>query len=160
MTCPPPFVTKLDLKIPPVGIWFTCAGAIMICDRWLPGTRVSFPGHRVVAGGLMLAGIAIALAGVREFRRAGTTLSPLASARASTVVASGIYRRTRNPMYVGMAASLAGVAAWSASLPGLGLVAVFCGYLTAFQIKPEEQALLARFGPPYAAYLARVRRWL
>ncbi len=152
-------MTSLDLKIPPVVVWIVLAGAIVACARLFPAAGYPFPGHRFVAGGLGLLGLTIVLAGVREFHRARTTVSPLATAQASSVVTSGIYHRTRNPMYVGMALGLAGVAVWSASLPGLGFVPLFCGYLTAFQIKPEERILLARFGPPYAAYLGRVRRW-
>lgn len=150
---------SLELKIPPAIVWIAFAGAIVVAARLLPTTRFPFPGHRVVAISLALLGVTIVLAGVREFRRARTTVSPLATARASSVVTRGIYQRTRNPMYVGMALGLVGVSIWTASLAGLILVPAFCGYLTAFQIKPEERALLARFGPDYASYLNRVRRW-
>jgi protein-S-isoprenylcysteine O-methyltransferase Ste14 len=59
-----------------------------------------------------------------------------------------------------MALVLLGLAAWGSSLAGYALVAVFCGYLTRFQIKPEERALLQRFGPEFADYMGQVRRWI
>lgn len=132
----------------------------MVSDGRWPEARLPFPSHRLIACGFGLVGIFIVLTGVWTFRLAQTTVSPLATAQPRAVVTRGIYKHTRNPMYLGMALCLAGVALWSAFLPGLVLVLLFCGYLTAFQIKPEERMLLARFGPPYAAYLSRVRRWL
>jgi protein-S-isoprenylcysteine O-methyltransferase Ste14 len=80
--------------------------------------------------------------------------------KASAVVASGLYRWSRNPMYLGMALSLLGVAAWPSALTGYLLVLGFCRYLTRFQIIPEEKALLAAFGPEFAQYMAKVRRWV
>ncbi len=150
----------LELRVPPAVVWLIAAGAIFACTRSFPSARFDFPARRAVAIACALAGIALAVAGVREFRRAKTTVSPLEPGRASTVVGTGVFRATRNPMYVGMALGLAGVALWPGSLPGLLLVPAFCGYLTVFQIMPEERALLARFGAPYQAYLQRVRRWL
>ncbi len=63
-------------------------------------------------------------------------------------------------MYLGMALGLVGWALWTGSLAGLVVVPVFMGYLTLFQIIPEERALLARFGRAYADYCVQVRRWL
>lgn len=63
-------------------------------------------------------------------------------------------------MYLGMAAVLLGLSAWFASVPGYLLVALFGVYITRFQIKPEERALLSKFGAEYQAYMAKVRRWL
>jgi len=63
-------------------------------------------------------------------------------------------------MYLGMTLALLGLAAWWSSLPGYLAVFVFSGYLTRFQIRFEEQALLAKFGPEFSAYMRRVRRWI
>ena len=63
-------------------------------------------------------------------------------------------------MYLGMAVVLLGLAAWASALAGYFLVAAFCWYLTLFQIIPEETALLATFGPEFAQYMAKVRRWV
>lgn len=150
----------LELRIPPLALWAACAAAALAAGYWLPQFNQPFPGQRLLALLGVALGIAVAAAGVLEFRRVRTTVNPLAPERASTVVASGVYRRSRNPMYLGMALALAGLAAWPSSLIGFALVPLFCAYMTAFQIKPEERALLARFGPPFAQYMAAVRRWL
>lgn len=150
----------LELKLPPLALCAALAAVIASLARWAPGANLPFPGHRLVSVAAVLAGLAIAAAGVVEFRRARTTVNPLSPDRASAVVTSGIYRFTRNPMYLGMALALAGVAAWAVSLPGLLLVPVFCAYMGRFQIAPEERALLAGFGEAYASYMRRVRRWI
>ena len=153
-------VAKLDLKIPPLAVWAVFAVAIAAAAHWLPSANLRLPGHQVLAVIVVLAGIAVALAGVVEFGRAKTTVNPLAPDKATSVVTTGVYRLTRNPMYVGMAAVLMGIALWWASLPGLLFLAAFCAYITRFQIQPEERALLARFGEEFTSYMSRVRRWV
>ena len=80
--------------------------------------------------------------------------------RASALVERGIYRHTRNPMYLGLLCLLLGwtlaLGQWAALLGPL----VFVVYITRFQIVPEERVLLAHFGAAYDDYRQRVRRWL
>lgn len=151
---------SLELKVPPPVLWAACAVAGAALAHFVPSANVPFAGHRVLAIAALLGGIVIAAAGVAQFRHARTTVNPMSPERASSMVTSGIYRFTRNPMYLGMALVLAGLAAWWASLLDAALVAVFCLYMTRFQIRPEERALQARFGEEFAAYTARVRRWI
>lgn len=153
-------IRVLELRVPPAVVWLIAAGAIFACARSFPSARFDFPARHAVAVTCAVGGVALALAGVREFRRAQTTVNPLEPERASAVVASGVFKYTRNPMYAGMALGLAGLALWPGSLPGLLIVPAFCAYLTVFQIMPEERALIARFGPAYQSYLGQVRRWL
>jgi protein-S-isoprenylcysteine O-methyltransferase Ste14 len=75
-------------------------------------------------------------------------------------VTGGVFRWSRNPMYLGMLVALAGWAAYLANATAFLLLPAFVAYLNRFQIRPEEQALLARFGPPYSEYMATVRRWI
>ena len=150
----------LELKLPPLVLWLLSAVAVAAAARLWPGASLPFAGHRAAAVVVLLLGIMIAVAGVVQFRRARTTVNPLAPLNASAIVDSGVYRLSRNPMYLGMALGLGGLALWWANVAGGVLVLLFCWYLTQFQIKPEERALQARFGPEYAAYLRRVRRWL
>jgi protein-S-isoprenylcysteine O-methyltransferase Ste14 len=150
----------LELKLPPLVVWFLSAGAVAAAARLWPGASMPFAGHRAAAVVVLLLGSMLAIAGVVQFRRARTTVNPLAPLNASAIVDSGVYRLSRNPIYLGMALGLGGLALWWANVAGGAFVLLFCAYLTQFQIKPEERALLARFGQPYAAYLRRVRRWL
>lgn len=151
---------KLELKVPPVAVWLVFALLIWLVSQVLPLLLLTFRGHQGLAVLLFVAGGVIALMGVLAFRRAQTTVNPLLPHQASCVVDSGIFKYTRNPMYLGMAVSLLGVAAWWSTFGGYLLVPLFCLYLTHFQIIPEERALLKLFGAPCADYMQRVRRWL
>ena len=151
---------RLELRIPPLVLVALFAAAIVAASVWIPLVHVPVPGHRALALLLVLAGLGVALAGVVAFQRAHTTVNPMAPQRATAVVRTGLYRLSRNPMYLGLALALLGLAAWGSSLTGYALVPAFCAYLTRFQIKPEERALGERFGPQLSQYTASVRRWL
>lgn len=150
----------MELKIPPVVVIVVFA-VLMLPVTWLlPGLTWRVPGRLIVAVALALLGGAISLAGVAAFRQHQTTVNPIAPATATTTVTSGPYRFTRNPMYIGFVLGLAG---WAVFLSNLGALVLVLGcvlYLTQFQIKPEEQALLTKFGSSFANYMASVRRWL
>jgi protein-S-isoprenylcysteine O-methyltransferase Ste14 len=109
---------------------------------------------------LALAGVATAVGGVISFRRAQTTVNPLKPETSTALVTTGIYRVTRNPMYLGM---LAVLLAWAVYLTIawvlLGPVA-FALYITRFQIIPEEKALQSLFGTAFVEYTHSIRRWL
>jgi len=109
---------------------------------------------------IALAGMSFAVLGLLEFRWARTTVDPTRPGRASSFVASGVYRVTRNPMYLGMALVLV---AWAVLLaapwPFVGPV-FWVFYMGRFQIRPEERILAELFGDEYARYLSTVRRWL
>ena len=115
-----------------------------------------------LGGALVLAGVGTCfdMAGLRAFFKAKTTISPLRPNRAAAVVTTGVYRITRNPMYLGLVLILLGLALYLASPWAVLGPLVFVAYITRYQIKPEERVLAAHFGAPYTAYCAQVRRWL
>jgi protein-S-isoprenylcysteine O-methyltransferase Ste14 len=104
--------------------------------------------------------LALVVAAFLAFRKHRTTYHPQNVDKARTLLTSGIFGFSRNPMYLGMALVLAGWAFYLASpLAVLGVV-FFVAYIQRFQIVPEERALGSTFGADYAAYCARVRRWI
>ncbi|MFC5698794.1 methyltransferase family protein [Pseudomonas sp. GCM10022186] len=109
---------------------------------------------------LLLVGVAVCLSGVLSFHRAATTVNPLKPDTATALVSAGIYRYTRNPMYLGFAIVLVAWSIYLASPIALLGVAGFVLYMNRFQIGPEEQALAGLFGEAFSAYRIRVRRWL
>ena len=133
----------LDKRIPPVIVVALCGLlAWAIAGRW-PGPTLP---DGVWAAGLWvsaLAGVGLCLAGIVEFRRAGTTVDPTRPQDASALVASGIFRFSRNPMYLGFALLLIAWAFRQGSLWALLVVPVCVIYLDRFQIRPEERALRA-----------------
>ena len=150
----------LELRIPPplVGVLIGVAMWLLVEQSWLVG--LSGSARLVAAIILVLLGAAVSLAGVVSFRRARTTVNPLKPERTSALVCSGIYRITRNPMYLGFLLILAGWAVLLASgYVWFGPV-LFVAYITRFQIRPEERVLIDLFGDEFTAYQNRVRRWL
>ena len=107
---------------------------------------------------LILAGLGIAIAGSRLFSQAGTNIIPLT--KSSTLVTTGVFRFSRNPMYLGMIAVLGGSALLMQSLwAGLIVVAFFLLIRQQFVLK-EEILLTATFGSSYTDWQKRVRRWI
>jgi protein-S-isoprenylcysteine O-methyltransferase Ste14 len=133
-------------------MWFASLAA--------PSLDFRFPARSVSSVGLALIGVLTCLAGVGSFRRAKTTVNPMKPDAASSLVVSGIYRYTRNPMYLGFLLILLGWAAFLANLLALLLLPAYVLYMNRFQISPEERALASLFPQDYAEYRGRVRRWL
>lgn len=150
----------LENRIPPPLIFLAIAVAMGVVAQVLPPSDLAGTTSLALAIALfLLAGFAGPPA-IARFRRAGTTINPVEIERASVLVTDGIYRWTRNPMYLSMAALLGAIAAYTAQ-PWLLLgPVIFVLFITRFQILPEERAMQARFGEAYSAYRARVRRWL
>jgi protein-S-isoprenylcysteine O-methyltransferase Ste14 len=150
----------LELKIPPPVVALLMAAAMWGIRLTTPPVDIPMVVRAGIASAFAVAGIGIALWGVIAFRRARTTVNPLKPESASSLVTSGVYRFTRNPMYVGMGLVLI---AWafllSSAMALLGPV-VFVLYMNRFQIEPEERALAIRFGDAFLNYRATVRRWL
>lgn len=153
---------SLELKIPPLAVVLIAAG-LMLLMRWLTPTLVvslDLDVRMWAALPVLAAGIAIAVAGVIQFRRSHTTVNPMTPERTSALVSSGIYRYTRNPMYVGMLLALLAFSVVLASPASLLILPAFVVYMNRFQIVPEERELARHFGIEFQAYRARVRRWL
>jgi protein-S-isoprenylcysteine O-methyltransferase Ste14 len=110
--------------------------------------------------GAVLIALAVALGfwAVALFRRARTGVVPFSDA--TTLVTSGPYRFTRNPMYLAMAGILVGTAIWLGSMTPWLVLPAFMGIIAERFIAPEEAMLGRIFGERYARYCAAVRRWL
>ena len=150
----------LELRVPPLVVVALCALLIFAVRRSIPELGVFIPGRRAIYGVLLVAGVLVAAAGVLQFRRAGTTKNPMTPDAASALVTGGIYRFSRNPMYLGMVLVLLAVAVFFSHPLGLAGPALFIAWITLFQIAPEERALRKRFGAAFEEYCARVRRWI
>lgn len=150
----------LENRLPPLLVMLLAALLMGLGAQQWPS--LALPAAVRFGGGaiLLLVGAGVCLAGVLAFRMAKTTVNPLRPESVSTLVRTGIYRHTRNPMYLGFAICLL---AWSLVLASpfalLGIVA-FVLYLNRFQIFPEERVLAGLFGEAFADYRAQVRRWL
>lgn len=153
-------MSSLELKVPPPVVTLACGAAMALVAYLLPFASLTLPGRRSLALVFVVAGLASGLAGVLAFRRQRTTLDPHAPELTSSLVSNGIYRLTRNPMYLGLLLILVGWGVHLSNLLVLPGLPLFIAYLNRFQIGPEERILAARFGPAFDHYRRSVRRWL
>ncbi len=147
-------------RIPPPVWLLVFGGAMWFVASSDYGYRIEIPFSLLIGIAIGLIGVCCSAAGIREFNRASTTVNPLKPEEASTLVTTGIFLRTRNPMYVGLLLILTGWAVWLGGLSNLPLLLAFVLVMTELQIKPEERALQALFGQDYDDYRQRVRRWI
>ncbi|BDX01550.1 hypothetical protein MACH16_02980 [Marinomonas pontica] len=151
---------NLELKIPPVVLVAVVAVAMWAVSRIALNSHFTFPYVEWWSAGLVLLGICIAIAGVLQFRMAGTTVDPRVPDQSSNLVVSGIYRYSRNPMYLGFLLALCGWCVFLGSLVSVLFLPVFILYMNCFQIVPEERFMQEKFGASYRQYRSQVRRWI
>jgi protein-S-isoprenylcysteine O-methyltransferase Ste14 len=150
----------LEHKIPPPLVAILVASAMWGASTLGPFMPLAPIIRHLVTAALAVAGISFDVLGLVAFRRAKTTMNPLRPGKASALVTAGVYQVTRNPMYVGLVLVMTAWAVHLSSLwPFLGPL-LFVLYMNRFQIAPEERFLRSLFGKEYAAYAARVPRWL
>ena len=150
----------LELKVPPPVVGLFMGALMWLTSRAVPAFGFTLPQRNAFVLGLLVAGVCVSVLGVASFRRARTTVNPLKPERSSCLVTSGIYRYTRNPMYLGLLLILLGWAVFLANLVAFIFLPAFIVYLNRFQIRPEEKALASLFGQDFANYRSKVRRWL
>ena len=153
-------MNSLELKIPPPVVALFFGLCMWLASSLVAALELPFVLRLGAALTLVAVGLVVSTAGVVAFRRARTTIDPTKPMATSALVSDGIYRMTRNPMYLGLLLALLGWAAFLANPLALLLVPAFVLYINRFQIEPEERALSALFGGEYGAYQERVRRWL
>jgi protein-S-isoprenylcysteine O-methyltransferase Ste14 len=152
--------TGLGLKLPPVALGLIVAALMWCVSSATPAFDFSFFANILSSASLALLGAGICLSGIVSFRRAKTTVNPMRPYSTSSLVVSGIYKYTRNPMYLGFLLILLGWATFLSNLAAFALLPAFVLYMNHFQIAPEERALASLFAQEYQAYRARVRRWI
>lgn len=145
----------MELKLPPPLLFVFCLLLIYLLPR---GEHYPLPQWlSFLFAGI---GIAVSMAGLYALKKAQTTISPFTPQKSSLLVTSGIYRFSRNPMYLGLMFLLIAWALWLnryfTSLVIIGFI--YC--LNQFQIKPEERFLQQKFGERFTQYCQQVRRWL
>ncbi|UUM29528.1 methyltransferase family protein [Vibrio japonicus] len=151
---------KLERKIPPVVVFIILIVIINRVSHEFTALTLPLPLNALVFAACFILSGVIGVAGVFQFHRANTTIHPVKVEDASTVVQTGIFAYTRNPMYLALFLLLVGYAYWHQNVLAIALAFTFIPYMTRFQIKPEERALEKLFGEEYRQYKQRVRRWI
>jgi protein-S-isoprenylcysteine O-methyltransferase Ste14 len=149
----------MNTKIPPPIVAIAFAILMWQLDSLLPMGHLSLPGFAILSSLLGVLGLVVMGLAIGRFREVGTTVDPRDPSLASALVSSGIFGRSRNPMYVGMLFLLTAWAIWLGNGANVVLIYLFFSFMTRFQIKPEEQALTKLFGQEYEDYCKKVNRW-
>jgi len=150
----------MKTKIPPPFV-----GLVVMVMMWginilVPSAQIAMPWVGLISPLLVAVALFVMISAGRLFGRVGTTVNPLDPSKTSDLVTSGIFAYTRNPMYLGLFLILIAWAIWLGNILNVLLLPAFVMYMTAFQIRPEEEALSEIFGDAYHAYRKKVRRWI
>jgi protein-S-isoprenylcysteine O-methyltransferase Ste14 len=156
----PPSADVAGVIAPPplIYVGFLALGALLEALWPLPFPALSAAARYGLGGACALLGVGLAVTGARRFSAAGTNIPP--TLPTTTLVVDGPYRWTRNPLYLAMALIYIGIAIAAGSLWTLGLLVPLLVVINQGVISREEHYLERKFGEPFRAYKARVRRWL
>ncbi|WP_299965388.1 isoprenylcysteine carboxylmethyltransferase family protein [uncultured Roseobacter sp.] len=146
------------LDMPP--LWLVVFAALAWAQaQFLPlGLSLRHPVTLLLAGVLVGGGVVLTVLAALEFRKHKTTIVPHETP--AVLIQSGIFARSRNPIYLADVLLLTGLCLWWDAVPALALVPVFVWVLERRFILPEEKRMRRTFRADFARYEQKVRRWL
>ena len=150
----------MKLLIPPPIQALLSAIMMWLISRYFLHANFSFFGTSVFALVVLVVAVIIIIMSINKFRKIRTTISPLNPSKTSSLIISGIYRFTRNPMYLGLFLMLLSIALFLKNFISFLILPLFILSITKNQILPEEEALGNIFGAEYKNYKKKVRRWI
>ena len=150
----------MESKIPPPFVVLIFAVLMWFLRAITPFLSITLIFHLVLGIMIVLLGFSVEVAAILSLSKAKTTADPTHPKNASSLVTTGMYRFTRNPIYLGDFLILIGWAVYLSNLAALVVTPLFILYINRFQIRPEETAMLELFGDQFAEFKSRVRRWI
>ena len=148
----------MKTKIPPPIVTLVSALLIFFSKELFP--NYTFDYQSTLSIGNFISGLMILISAVSLFKKKETTVNPMNPEKASSLVVDGVFKHTRNPMYLGMSVVLLSISIQFNPIGGLLIVSLFVAYITAFQIIPEEEAMEENFGEEYLSFKRSTRRWI
>ncbi len=148
----------MNNKIPPPIIALVCALGILFSKPFF--REYSNVNNSSISILFFLIGIACFFFAIKLFKKHNTTISPLKPEKATSLIVSGIYMYSRNPMYLGMLFILISTSIRFNIIGGIISISTFIIYITKFQIIPEEEQLKRIFGEKFLNYKKKTRMWL
>lgn len=150
---------KMRLKILPPVVTVVFGGVMYLLDRFLPVGEFDFFGRQEFASALFGLAVIVLFLGTFQFAKARTTTNPVDLDKTRALVSQGMFRYSRNPMYLAMLLILLAFGLNLGNAFNMLVAAGFVCYMNHFQIKHEEKALEKRFGEEYRAYCKETPRW-
>lgn len=148
------------VRIPPLAVAAFTGALAWLGSLAFPTLTIGARAPRWMLAALIVAGLGSSVAGLLSFWRARTTVNPMTPGAVTTLVRTGVYRFTRNPMYLGFLLLLTAWGAWLAHPLAFCALPAFVVYFNRVHIRREEAALHSRFGSAFVTYQAQVRRWI
>tara|TARA_X000001036_G_scaffold238278_1_gene222255 strand:+ start:8971 stop:9432 length:462 start_codon:yes stop_codon:yes gene_type:complete len=147
----------MKAKIPPPVIAIACIVINYLSTLLI--TSFTFSNQRAIGGVILMFGFFTAISAVSLFRKNRTTINPMKPEDTTTLITTGIFFYTRNPMYLGLLLIVISTLMFFGAWFGLIVVCFFIWYINTYQIQPEEEALQKLFGDQFTEYSKKVRRW-
>jgi len=149
---------SMNNKIPPPIVTLFFGLCIYLSKSFFPEFSFSILSSLSIIS--FIVGISVLVTAIISFKNHETTVNPISIEKASSLVVTGIFKYSRNPMYLGMSFILLGLTLKFNLIGGLIFTGLFMLFITAFQIKPEESAMEKLFDQEWKDYVSNVRRWL
>ena len=149
---------SLENKIPPLIIVVFFLALIFLLKNFLEVFTFSYQVY--ISFFFLCLAASLCLTSIIEFRKHKTTLNPLMPEESTALVTTGIFKFSRNPMYLSLLNLLIAFSIYLGSFLGLIIIPLFVVYINLFQIKPEEKAMLKLYGKEFENYCSNVRRWI
>ena len=150
----------LELKIPPAAQFLLLVIGMWVAAKYVPSLAVDIPFRRALVVLFFCLSAFVAIPAIAAFRSAGTTVDPRYPDKASRLVVRGVFRYSRNPMYLGLLFLLIAWAVYLSNLVAFAGLPLFVLTMNRLQILPEEAAMEAEFGDEFRTYRESVRRWI
>ena len=148
----------MNNKIPPPIVTLVFGLCIYLSKSFFPEFSFSILSSLSIIS--FIVGISVLVTAIISFKNHETTINPISIEKASSLVVNGIFKYSRNPMYLGMSLVLLGLTFKFNVIGGLLFTGIFMLFITVFQIKPEEVAMEKLFDQEWKDYTKNVRRWL
>jgi len=148
----------METKIPPPIVTLLFGLSIYFSRGIFQATEIKYSVYIAIL--FLILGLAVLISAVRLFRKDKTTVNPLSPEQTTKLVTDGIFKYSRNPMYLGMTFILGSIAIFFNMIGGIILIPLFCFYITKFQIIPEERAMSNLFAQDFDQYKQATRRWI
>tara|TARA_B100001027_G_scaffold153176_1_gene107547 strand:- start:176 stop:631 length:456 start_codon:yes stop_codon:yes gene_type:complete len=147
----------LKTKIPPPIVTLLCIGIIYLFENKIEYSQPDFKAIGII---FLILGFIIIFLAVLKFIKIKTTVDPTRPHKTSNLVISGIYKITRNPMYLGMLFLIMAYTIYTNNVVGSITIPIFIFYINKFQIEPEEIEMRKKFGESFENYCKKVNRWI
>ena len=146
------------IKIPPPVLVL-----ILVSSNYFSSKKIDLihlPNQDLISIIILLIGILILINPIFKFIKSKTTIDPIKFKKVNKLIISGIYKYSRNPMYLGLLMIVISTSIFFLNIFSITTPLLFYCWINRFQIKREEIFLTEKFGEEYMSYKTKTRRWI